>query len=135
MLKTYLPVANYVVQVFITCLAIRRNLTNTFFLCDDIKVADSQTVDVMDCTLTHVLAWGPRAVRVIGICPARVMCKRHSYLVPDQSHYVLSFFISIVKMSLHQANHLYYPLYLLCHHSAFTGLLAVVKGTVVGIRT
>lgn len=119
----------------IVCLASRRNLTNAFLLCDDIKVTEPQTVDVMDCTLTHVPARCPRAIRVIGICAGRVMCERHSYLVSDQSHYVLSFFISVVKLSLHQVNYFYYPLCLLCHQSAFTRLLTVVKGTAVGIRT
>lgn len=46
---------------------------------------------MMDCTFTYVLAGGPRAVTELDYVKARVMCERRSYLVPDRSHYILSF--------------------------------------------
>lgn len=48
-------------------IAIRRSLTNVFLLYD-VKATEPQTVKVMDCSFTHVLARCPRAVRVVAIC-------------------------------------------------------------------
>lgn len=49
------------------CLAIRRNPTNVFLLCD-VKAMEPQAADDGLYTLTHVLARCPRAVRVVGLC-------------------------------------------------------------------
>lgn len=34
----------------------------------DIKATEPESVDVLDCTLTHILTQCPRAIRVVGIC-------------------------------------------------------------------
>lgn len=48
-------------------LAIKRNLTNMPLFCD-MKAIEPRIVGVMDCSLIHVLAQCPRAIRVVGIC-------------------------------------------------------------------
>lgn len=49
------------------CFESRRNLTNVILFCD-IKATEPESVDVLDCTLTHILTQCPRAIRVVGIC-------------------------------------------------------------------
>lgn len=48
------------------CLAIRRNLTNVFLL-RDVKASEPQAADD-GLYFSHVLAGGPRAVTVGGLC-------------------------------------------------------------------
>lgn len=50
--------------------AIKRNLTNVPLFCD-VKAIEPRIVDVMDCSLIHVLAQCPRAIRVVEICQAQ----------------------------------------------------------------
>lgn len=78
--------------LFVMGLAIRRNPTSVSLLCD-IKATEPRTVDVMDYSLTQVLAWCPRPTRVVVMCHGLSnVWRTHSRLVPDQSQYISSYF-------------------------------------------
>lgn len=74
-----------------------------------------------------------KSPRVAGTCQAWIMCRRHLYLVPDQSRHIRRFSLTS-KEGLAPSSPCRYRLELLCHQSAHMRLRAVVKAPLLALE-